>query len=66
MDLLNFSFIEETVSENAVSMNSGGLYQIDMLTKFYNLFLLYFYFQVMVFIIGVVQRAVRKQGRFDR
>jgi len=66
MDLLNFNFIQETVSENAVSMNSGGLYQIDMLTKFYNLFLLYFYFQLMVFIVGVVQRAVRKQGKFDR
>ena len=66
MNLTSFDFITETVSENAVSMNSAGLFQINTMARFYNLMLLYFYFQIMVYIIAVIQHCFRKNNKFDR
>lgn len=66
MNLTSFEFITETVSENTISMNSAGLYQINTLARMYNLFLLYFYFQIMILVISVIQKTFRKNNKFDR
>lgn len=66
MNLTSFDFIIKTVSENSISTNSAGLYQIDLMAKFYNLFLLYFYFQIMIFVVSVVRRSIRKNNKFDK
>lgn len=63
MDLNSFGFFVETVSENTVNMVGGD---INFAMKCYNLFLLYFYFEIMKFVIQVVQFSIRKMSRFSK
>lgn len=63
MDLMSFGFMTQTVSENTVNMVGGD---INFAMRCYNLFLLYFYFEIMKYVIKCVQFAMRKMSRFDR
>ena len=63
MDLNTFGFFVETVSENTVNMVGGD---INFAMKCYNLFLLYFYFEIMKYAIQCVQFAIRKMSRFSK
>lgn len=63
MDLNSFGFFVESVSENTVQMVGGD---INFAMKCYNLFLLYFYFEIMKYVIKCCQFAIRKMSRFSR
>lgn len=63
MDLQTFQFFTESVSENTVQVTGGD---INFAMKCYNLFLLYFYFEIMKFVIKSCQFAIRKMSRFSK
>lgn len=61
MDINNFGFFLEKISGAEMTWDM----QVDFMLKCYNLFLLYFYFEIMKFVIGIVQRIVRRASKFD-
>lgn len=63
MNLTEFGFMIESVSENTVNMVGGD---INFAMKCYNLFLLFFYFEIMKFIIEFVPRCIRRMSKFTR
>lgn len=63
MNLTEFGFLVETVSENTVNVTGGT---INFAMKCYNLFLLYFYFEIMKFILTFVPHCIRRMSKFTR
>ena len=63
MNLQQFAFLTETVSENTVNVIGGN---INFAMKCYNLFLAFFYFEIMKFILEFVPRCVRRMSKFTR
>lgn len=63
MNLTEFGFMLESVSENTINVAGGT---INFAMKCYNLFLLYFYFQIMKFILEFVPRCIRRMSKFTR
>lgn len=57
---VQFGFITQQISASSFDWQA----QIDFACKCYNLFLLYFYFEIMKYVLGVVQRAVRRMSKF--
>ena len=63
MDLTSFGFITETVSENTIQVVGGS---VNFAMKCYNLFLLYFYFEIMKFVLQFVPECIRRMSKFER
>lgn len=63
MNLTEFGFLVESVSENTVNVAGGT---INFAMKCYNLFLLYFYFEIMKFILTFVPQCIRRMSKFTR
>ena len=63
MDLTSFGFITETVSENTIQVVGGS---VNFAMKCYNLFLLYFYFEIMKFVLKFVPECIRRMRKFER
>lgn len=53
---IQFGFITEQIQAEAFTWQS----QIDFITKCYNLFLLFFYFQIMKFVIQTIVHVFSK------
>ena len=62
MNLTEFDFYTETVSENGVI--PGGSANFHM--KCYNLILLMFYFFIMAFVLNFIQKSIRRMSKFTR
>lgn len=63
MDLTSFGFITQSVSENTIQVVGGS---VNFAMKCYNLFLLYFYFEIMKFVLDFVPRCIRRMSKFER
>lgn len=63
MNLTEFGFLVESVSENTVQIVGGS---VNFAMKCYNLFLLYFYFQIMKFCLEFIPRCIRRMSKFTR
>lgn len=58
---LTFGFIQH-IESSGFDWQS----QVDFLCKCYNLFLLYFYFEIMKYVVSVVQKVIRRASRFSK
>lgn len=63
MELTEFGFYTESVSENTVQVPAGN---VNFMMKCYNLQLLMFYFFIMAYVLHVVQVCVRRMKKFTR
>lgn len=61
-DIQQFGFIIDQIAASSFDWQA----QIDFICKCYNLFLLYFYFEIMKFVINVIQRCVRRMSKFSK
>lgn len=62
MDINNFPFFMETISTDILTPQMC----IDFAIRCYNLFLLYFYFNVIKFVVTTAQRCMRRMSKFTR
>lgn len=62
MDLNTFGFYLQTVPIDALTDQMC----IDFALKCYNLFLLFFYFNVIKYVITIGQRCMRRLSKFTR
>ena len=60
MNSVQFGFITQQIQASTFDWQA----QVDFICKCYNLFLLFFYFEIMKFVLGVVQRVVRRMSKF--
>lgn len=60
MDITNFGFYMESIPWDSWNNQMA----LDFALKCYNLFLLYFYFNVMKFAVTTFQRIVRRMSKF--
>ena len=63
MELTEFGFYTESVSENTVQVTEGN---INFMMKCYNLQLLMFYFFIMAYVINVIQKSIRRMSKFQK
>lgn len=62
MDINNFPFFMETISTDVLTPQMC----IDFAIKCYNLFLLFFYFNVVKFVVTTTQRCMRRLSKWTR
>lgn len=62
MDLNTFGFYLQTVSTDTLTPQMC----IDFALKCYNLFLLFFYFNVIKYVITIAQRCMRRLSKWTR
>lgn len=62
MDINNFPFFMETISTDVLTSQMC----IDFAIRCYNLFLLFFYFNVIKFVVTTAQRCMRRMSKFTR
>lgn len=62
MDITNFGFFTQTIADADFTSQM----MCDFALKCYNLFLLYFYFQVIKFTVITVQKSVRRFSKWMR
>lgn len=62
MDINNFPFFMESISTDVLTAQMC----IDFAIRCYNLFLLFFYFNVIKFVVTTAQRCMRRMSKFTR
>lgn len=62
MDVNVFGFINETISTDVLTAQTC----IDFAIRCYNLFLLFFYFNIFKYVTTTAQRCMRRMSKFTR
>lgn len=65
MDLMQFGFVEEALQAVSVNDIPADL-MINTLTKLYNLLLLWFYFDIIKYVISVFNKVFNRLHKFEK